>query len=82
MDFVVVSDGLAACLAGAMGKPGVVAVPVWRPWPWRAENGRSIWYPSLEPVEQTRASDWASVGERARAAVDRLRALDFEGGSR
>lgn len=58
LDAIVAPDSIAAHLAGAMGKPGIVLVPAGYPWYWRAENGRSVWYPSLEVLTQTHAGDW------------------------
>jgi tetratricopeptide (TPR) repeat protein len=48
LDVVVVCDGLAAHVAGALGKAGVVVVPENLPWCWAHDNGRSVWYPSLQ----------------------------------
>lgn len=47
MDLVVATDSLAAHLAGALGRAGVVVVPPARPWTWAQRDGRAFWYPSL-----------------------------------
>jgi tetratricopeptide (TPR) repeat protein len=48
LDAVIACNSLAAHVAGALGKPGVVLVPENLPWCWAHENGRSLWYPSLQ----------------------------------
>ena len=70
MDAVVANDGLAAHLAGALGKPGIIVVSAGKPWPWRAEGGRSLWYPTLEVVTQTRASDWRNAMTELRRRLE------------
>ncbi|WP_127089608.1 tetratricopeptide repeat protein [Aquabacter cavernae] len=50
LDFAVCADGLPAHVAGALGRPGIVAVPPAQPWSWAHREGRSIWYPSLHVV--------------------------------
>jgi tetratricopeptide (TPR) repeat protein len=74
MDAVVANDGLAAHLAGALGKPGVIVVSAGKPWPWRAKEGRSLWYPTLEVVTQTRAADWLSAMTELRRRLEEFAA--------
>ncbi|MBF0093627.1 MAG: tetratricopeptide repeat protein [Alphaproteobacteria bacterium] len=46
-DGLVSGGGLAAHLAGAMGKPGVVVVGRERVWPWPERGEATPWHPSL-----------------------------------
>jgi ADP-heptose:LPS heptosyltransferase len=70
MDVVVANDSATAHLAGALGKAGIVVVAARKPWPWRAEQGRSLWYPTLEVVVQARAADWNSAMAELRSRVE------------
>jgi ADP-heptose:LPS heptosyltransferase len=72
-DFVITSDSIAAHIAGALAKPGFVLVPAGCPWYWRAEQGRSVWYPSLEIIPQNRAGDWSNAIDCLRARLGRAR---------
>ncbi len=72
MDLIVANDSLAAHLAGALGKAGVVVVAARKPWPWRAERGRSLWYPTLEVVVQARAADWNGTMAQVRPRIETI----------
>lgn len=59
---IVIGPGVSALhLTGALGRPGIVAVPAGYPWYWAAQAGRSLWYPTLEVLAQTRPGDWQGV---------------------
>jgi len=60
LDAVVVVDGLAAHVAGALGKDGLVTVPAGYPWYWFANEGRSVWYPSISVVAQSKPGSWTA----------------------
>lgn len=78
MDLVITPDGLAAHLAGALGRAGVVAVPPARPWTWAQREGRALWYPSLAvAVLGAGASGLNDLTEQVRAMV---RAFEMPGG--
>lgn len=60
LDAVALPAGPLAHLAGAMGRPGVVLVPVDADWRWPAGTERTPWYPSLRLVH---GASWpASLG--------------------
>lgn len=61
LDIVVGPDVSALHLAGALGRPGLVAVPAGYPWYWAARDGRSLWYPTVDVVAQVRPGDWSGV---------------------
>lgn len=65
-DFVFTIDNVTAHLAGAVGKKGVVLVPLGsgRYWYWGGESP-SHWYPSLNLVYQNRVGDWTTAIEDA-----------------
>lgn len=70
LDMIVTTVANAAHLAGALGKPGFVIAGSGRPWQWRALDGRSIWYPSLQVVTQPCPGNWDEAMQDLR---DRLR---------
>lgn len=67
-DTVITIDNLTAHLAGAIGKPSCVLVPIGggQHWYWGGESP-SLWYPSLDLIYQKKIGDWA-VPEAAAAA--------------
>ena len=69
VDFVIACDGVAAHVAGALNKPGIIVLPENLPWCWAHEDGRSIWYPSLTVLTTPIA-----MKDRG-SAIDRLKAL-------
>ena len=58
LDALVTVDTSVAHLAGALGVPGFVMHGFGGYWLWGASGERSIWYPSLYMVRQTRANVW------------------------
>lgn len=63
LDIVIGPDVSALHLTGSLGRPGIVAVPAGYPWYWAAQAGRSLWYPTVEVLAQTRPGDWSGVIE-------------------
>jgi tetratricopeptide (TPR) repeat protein len=72
VDFIVATDSTVAHLAGALGKPGIVLVAAGYPWYWWAEQGHSVWYPSLEVMTQPRPGSWAEVTHALKARLSQL----------
>lgn len=60
-DIAIGPDGIAMHIAGAMGRPGAVLTQPGAPWYWRAENGHSTWYPSLDVLCTDRCGKWADL---------------------
>ncbi|MET1414613.1 tetratricopeptide repeat protein [Roseibium sp. HPY-6] len=61
LDVVVGPDGLVLHAAGAAGTPGLALVEHIAPWYWHAEDGKSIWYPSIDVIRAPRTEHWSLV---------------------
>ena len=68
-DLVVTNDGAVAHLAGALGVPAWVMLPVGPDWRWQTERSDSPWYPSLRLYRQRRQGDWSAPFADAAAAL-------------
>jgi hypothetical protein len=60
-DLVITNDGPIAHLAGALGVPAWVALPVGPDWRWMAERPDSPWYPSMCLYRLRRQGAWSSL---------------------
>jgi tetratricopeptide (TPR) repeat protein len=73
LDLVVTSDTMIAHLAGALGVPVWVALPLMPDWRWLLHREDSPWYPTMRLFRQEKAGDWESVFHRiAQALHERL----------
>jgi tetratricopeptide (TPR) repeat protein len=73
LDLVISIDSAVAHLAGAMGKPVWVLVPVSPDWRWMLHREDSPWYPTMRLFRQTRHGDWQSPIAQM---VDALRSFE------
>ncbi|MGY0833203.1 tetratricopeptide repeat protein [Azospirillum argentinense] len=72
LDLVISSCTGPAHLAGALGVPVWVVLPLSPDWRWLLGREDSPWYPTARLFRQTRVGDWAEVGGRV---ADALRAV-------
>jgi hypothetical protein len=59
MDWVVSVDTVFCHLAGALGRPAIVLLPLACDWRWGAGGNATPWYPQAHLLRQQRAGDWA-----------------------
>jgi tetratricopeptide (TPR) repeat protein len=82
MDVVVSVDTSVAHLAGALGKPVWMALPLNPDWRWLLERSDSPWYPSATLYRQETAGDWDGVMARIGRDLTLLAAPPANGGLR
>lgn len=61
LDTVVGVDSMPAHLAGALGKPVLLALSLVPDWRWLLDRADTPWYPTLRLYRQPSADDWISV---------------------
>jgi hypothetical protein len=61
LDLVVTCDTAIAHLAGALGVPVWVALPLVPDWRWLLDRSDSPWYPTMRLFRQKRLGDWPGV---------------------
>lgn len=76
MDLVLTIDTSVAHLAGALGRPVRVLLPVGADWRWLTERDDSPWYPTMRLLRQGAPGDWSGV-----MAVLRDELTEITGGS-
>src|SRR5207253_9399671 len=69
LDLVVTSDTAIAHLAGALGVPVWVALPLGADWRWMLEREDSPWYPSMRLFRQAHLRNWEEVLARIQPAL-------------
>jgi tetratricopeptide (TPR) repeat protein len=69
MDLVITIDNSTAHLAGALGRPTWLMLPLAADWRWLLERADSPWYPTLRLLRQTGRGDWRSVFDPVRLAL-------------
>ncbi len=70
LDLVIASDTSLAHLAGALGVPVWVALPLEADWRWLSGRDDSPWYPTMRLFRQRLRGDWDEVFARIAAALD------------
>jgi ADP-heptose:LPS heptosyltransferase len=75
LDLVITVDTAVAHLAGALGKPVWVLLPMCADWRWLTERSDSPWYPSMRLFRQTQWGDWDQVVQNVVRALTRFSAF-------
>ena len=69
LDLVVTCETAVAHLAGALGVPVWVALPLVPDWRWLLDRSDSPWYPTMRLFRQESRGDWQGVFQRIAVAV-------------
>jgi len=69
LDLVIAVDTSVCHLAGALGVPVWVAMPLANDWRWLTERDDSPWYPTMRLFRQKRLGDWQGVIRRMGEAL-------------
>ncbi len=69
MDLVVTADSTVAHLAGTLGVPTLLLLPLAPDWRWMTERPDTPWYPTLHLLRQETPGAWEPVLDRAAAAA-------------
>ena len=72
LDLIVSIDTSVAHLAGAMGKPVYLLLPVVADWRWLLQREDSPWYPTMRLFRQEAAGDWGPPLTRIARRLDWL----------
>jgi tetratricopeptide (TPR) repeat protein len=69
LDLVISSDTSVPHLAGALGVPIWLTLPLVPDWRWLLDRGDSPWYPTMTLFRQPRAGDWTAVFHQINTAL-------------
>ncbi|MBN9495518.1 MAG: tetratricopeptide repeat protein [Alphaproteobacteria bacterium] len=69
VDLVVTVDTSVAHLAGALGRPARLILPIVPDWRWSMTGETTHWYGSVRLLRQTRHRDWRDVYDRIAALL-------------
>jgi tetratricopeptide (TPR) repeat protein len=72
MDLIVTVDSSIAHLAGGMGKPTFLMLPLVPDWRWGLESSETVWYSSVRIFRQRKKGKWWQAFDEAVAAVPSL----------
>ncbi|MDX2229458.1 MAG: tetratricopeptide repeat protein [Leptolyngbyaceae cyanobacterium bins.349] len=69
MDLIISIDTAVTHLAGALGKPTWLLLPLAPDWRWMCDRADSPWYPTLRLFRQSHYGDWQTVMAAVRQAL-------------
>ncbi|MGC8477475.1 MAG: glycosyltransferase [Acetobacteraceae bacterium] len=69
LDLLISVDSAPAHLAGALGVPAWVMLPLGPDWRWGLERTDSPWYPGMRLFRMRRPRDWAATAAAVAAAL-------------
>jgi ADP-heptose:LPS heptosyltransferase len=69
VDLVISVDTAQAHLAGALGKPVWLLLPLFYEWRWHSHLDNSPWYPSARLFRQRRPGEWVEAIEELAEAL-------------
>jgi ADP-heptose:LPS heptosyltransferase len=69
LNLVITCDSAPAHLAGALGVPVWVALPIIPDWRWLLNRDDSPWYPTMRLFRQKDRGNWNETFERIAAAL-------------
>jgi Flp pilus assembly protein TadD len=73
LDLIISIDTSVAHLAGAMGKPVWILLPIVPDWRWMLERSQTPWYPTMHLFRQSKARGWPYVVAHLSSALERWR---------
>ncbi len=77
LDLVITTDTSIAHLAGAMGKPVWILLPLLSDWRWMQEVETTPWYPTARLFRQSTTGDWTEVLGRVIGELNAFRAAKW-----
>lgn len=72
LDLVITVDTSLAHLAGAMGRPVWLVLPMVGDWRWLQHGEKTSWYPSMQIFRQTEFGNWDNVFDDVVQHLDKL----------
>jgi tetratricopeptide (TPR) repeat protein len=72
LDLVICSDSAVAHLAGSLGVPVWVALPLVPDWRWLLKREDSPWYPTMRLYRQTKRGQWGDVFDSMAEQLNRI----------
>jgi hypothetical protein len=69
LDLIITVDTATAHLAGALGRPVWVLLPLVPDWRWGLEREDTPWYPTMRLFRQSSRGNWEEVLERVATAL-------------
>jgi hypothetical protein len=69
LDLIITVDGMAAHLAGSLGRPVWLLLKHEADWRWMRDRADSPWYPTMRLFRQHRPGDWDSIVHKVAHAL-------------